>query len=337
MIIASRRYGKSSLALHALKLSHIHFSEIDFYMAHDEKNIEQYLLAGIADLIGKALGPIEKLTTSIKKYVKNLKPKIELDAGPLKLELTTEQTSDPATNIKEALLMLEQLLAEHKKHAVLLLDEFQTVGVIAEGKGIEAAIQHVAQKTRYLTIIFSGSQRRLLQTMFEDKTRPLYKLCWKLALKRIDKEHYQKHINKAAKINWKQNLDDASFIAIMQFNERHPYYVNKLCDRIFTEYTNTAPSVKQIEKIWQAILAEEKSDAVREISNLSMGQKNLLRYIAINGGNQLTSKQAMLQLQMTSSSIISALNGLEDKDIIEKLDDDGYQIINLVVAFYARK
>lgn len=45
----------------------------------------------------------------------------------------------------------------------------------------------------------------------------------------------------------------------------------------------------------------------------------------------------MLELQMTSSSIITALEGLEEKDVIEKDEEDMYQIINPVVKFYALK
>src|SRR5690349_5073898 len=75
LLIATRRYGKSSLALHAIQLSQLPYVEIDFYMARSEKIIETYILNGIIDLIGKSLGPVDKLITSIKRYVKYLKPK----------------------------------------------------------------------------------------------------------------------------------------------------------------------------------------------------------------------------------------------------------------------
>jgi hypothetical protein len=35
---------------------------------------------------------------------------------------------------------------------------------------------------KHLAIIFSGSFRGLLKSMFEDKNKPLYKLCRKLHL-----------------------------------------------------------------------------------------------------------------------------------------------------------
>lgn len=336
LLIATRRYGKSSLALRSIQLSKQPYVEIDFYMASSEKIIESYILNGVVDLIGKALGSIEKLTTSIKQYVKNLKPKLNIGTENIKLELTTEINSDPATNVKEGLLLLEKLLEEKKKHAVLLMDEFQSVGAIAQGKGIEAAIRHVAQKTKYLTIIFSGSNRKLLKSMFEDENRPLYKLCWKISLKRISAAHYQKHLQQAANEFWKKDLNDDALNQIISLSERHPFYLNKLCDHLWTYYKKKPPTADEVISTWHDILEEEKSDAVKEITLLSLGQKNVALMIAKNETDQLTSKQSMLESQMTSSSIMTALEGLEEKDTIEK-QNDIYQIINPVVKHYILK
>lgn len=333
LLMATRRYGKSSLALHALGLSKCPYVEMDFYMATNEKIIESYILNGVVELIGKALGPVDKLLTSIKRYVKDLKPKIDIGTSIFKLELTSNVESDPASNVKEGLLLLEKLLEEKNKYAVLLLDEFQNVGIIAKGKGIEGAIRHVAQKTKHLTFIFSGSNRKLLKTMFEDETRPLYKLCWKITVKRIDIEHYQDHIQKAAKLTWNQNLNEAVVNRIILLSERHPFYLNKLCDRLWT-YSEKPPLISTVDNAWSEILDEEKSDAVKEISLLSLGQKVVLNQIAKSINLHLTSKQTMLELQMTSSSIITALEGLEEKDMIEKVEEK-YQIINPIVRFYA--
>jgi len=334
LLMASRRYGKSSLALHALKLSKLPYVETDFYMARNEKIIESYILKSVVDLIGIALGPVDKLIVSIKKYVKELRPKLDIASPILKLELSPQSPEiDAASNIKEALLLLEQLLEEKQKHAVLLFDEFQNVGLIAEGKGIEGAIRHVAQKTKYLTFIFSGSHRRLLKTMFEDETRPLYKLCWKISLERISKNHYQKHLQEAAHLAWKTELPLPLIDKILDLSRQHPYYLNKLCDRLWTFHPKKAPKLEDIQIEWEAILEEEKSDAIREISALSLGQKGVLSQIA-KGTEQLTGKQAVIELEMSSSSILTALEGLEEKDVIE-CHENQYRILSPVIAHYA--
>lgn len=336
LLMASRRYGKSSLALHAIKATSLPYAEIDFYMARNEKVIESYILNGVIELIGKALGPIEKLIASIKKHVKTLKPKIDIGASVLKLELTTDSETDPATSVKEALQLLERLLEENQKSAVLLMDEFQTVGVIAKGAGIEAAIRHVAQKTKYLTIIFSGSNRKLLKAMFEDDNRPLYKLCWKISLERIKLEHYKKHLQKIAKTVWKHELDDTIIELIASLSERHPYYMNKLCDHLWAYYEKRPPSIKEVIEAWSTILEEEKSDAIKEISLLPVGQKNVLLQVAKGTSSHISSKENIIEMQMSSSSIFAALDALDEKDIIEK-ESGRYQIINPIIKYYVLK
>lgn len=335
LLIATRRYGKSSLALHALKLSGLPYVEIDFYMASNEKVVESYILDGVADLIGKTFGPTEKIINSVKRYLKNLKPKLDIGTSSFKLELTADNLIDPATNVKEALLLLEKLLEEKGKQAVILMDEFQSVGIIAKGKGIEGAIRHVAQKTKYLTILFSGSNRKLLKTMFEDETRPLYKLCWKMQLKRIADEHYQKHLQKAALAAWKTKLEKIVINEVLSLTERHPYYVNKMCDRLWSYHKKTPPSLVDVSNTWLEIIEEEKSDAIKEILQLSIGQKAVLSRIA-KGASQLTNKESVIAMELSSSSIIAALEGLEEKDIIEK-EGRKYHIINPVIKYYVLK
>lgn len=59
----------------------------------------------------------------------------------------------------------------------------------------------------------------------------------------------------------------------------------------------------------------------------------MLLKIAQQETEQLTSKKSVLELQMNSSSIIAALSGLEEKDVVEK-EDEQYRIINPIVKYY---
>ena len=145
------------------------YSKIDFHLAVTEKDVERIIINGVINLIGKSIGAIEKFTHVIKKHAKKLQPKFAVGAEYLKLELVLAENSSPAENIAEALLILEKLLLEKDKQAVFLMDEFQEIGMIDNGKGIEGAIRHVAQETKNLSFIFCGSNPHLLRAMFEDK------------------------------------------------------------------------------------------------------------------------------------------------------------------------
>ena len=59
----------------------------------------------------------------------------------------------------------------------------------------------------------------------------------------------------------------------------------------------------------------------------------MLRLIAADTQKQLTSKESMMSLEMTSSSIMSALDGLMEKDILEQQETE-YQIMNPIIKYY---
>lgn len=329
LLIAPRRFGKSSLAERAVAEAALPAVNLSFNACTDETEIEELLRQGVSRLASQALGPLEKIIHSIKKYARHLTPKITINMGQTNIELAADKGSIPEKNAEEALMIIEKLLADKKSHAIMLLDEFQTVGLIAKGAGIEAAIRNAAQNTKHLTIIFSGSNRHLLSSMFEDESRPLYKLCRKLPLKRIDAVHYRHHLSTAARLAWKKDISDEVFEQIMLLSTRHPYYVNYLCDVLWADH-DRSPEVSDVNQAWQQVIEEEKSDAHAEISNLSMKQKKVLKYIAHHGGEHLLSASAIKVIGMALSSINTAISSLLEKDIIEK-QDHTYTIINPII------
>lgn len=324
-LVAPRRYGKSSLCENVFAHSKIPHETIDFHLAVSGKDAEQIIIKGVIELIGKAIGTIDKLQNIIKKYVKNLKPKVILGADYMKLELSLENNSNPAENIAEALFLLEKLLQERNKQAVLLFDEFQEIGNMEKGRGIEGAIRHVAQETQNLAFIFSGSNPHMLEAMFEDERRPLYKLCRKLALDRISENHYKSHLNKAAKERWENVLPDETFEKIMSLSERHPYYVNYLCDEVWYE-NEKIPSMKHVEKAWDAVIEEERSDLLKDFFLLSENQRKILIYIANLGGDNMYASDVVKKTGIPSGSIPKTLAMLVEKNYIEKYEDK-YRII----------
>lgn len=325
-IIAPRRYGKSSLCERAFAKSNLPWSKVDFHLAVNEKDIERFIINAVIQLIGQSVGQIDKFTTIIKNFVKNLTPKFALSANHFSLELEINSQSTPAENVAEAILLLERLLREKKQQATLLLDEFQEVGVISGGKGIEGAIRSAAQETRHLAMVFSGSNPHLLKNMFEDDRRPLYKLCRKLLLNRISKAHYKNHLNKAAKLMWGEPLAEDVFAEIMLLSEQHPHYVNYLCDIIWSSVAKK-PNIQAVHKAWDEVCEEERSDLIKDFLNLSENQKKILKYIATYGGVNLYSSEAAKIMDMPQGSVRGAIEQLLEKDFMQKHEESFILII----------
>lgn len=329
LLIAPRRYGKSSLAENAIARTKIPSIKINFHLCTTEEEVSQIIINNVNKLIAQSIGPIENIINSIKKYVSNLNPKISFGEDIATLELVPKQHINQSVIISETLLLLEKLLLEHNKKAIIFFDEFQEIGKITKNSSIEGAIRTAAQEMQQVSIIFSGSIRTLLLRMFNDEQRPLYKLCRKLTLERIAESHYQKHINAFAIKTWGKPLDNAVISEIMKLSGRHPYYVNYLCDVVWGE--EKYPSTKNIKEAWLVIVNEEWSDALREISTLSSAQKKVLKYIAQNNLANIMTQEISSQIQMPVSTISSALDVLIEKDYVEVDQANHYKIINPIL------
>ena len=319
LLMSPRRYGKTSLVNYAVKEVNLPVGDADLFVAVDARHIEQRILAGIKMAMNHACSSTEQLLKSLRDYFKTVDSQWTIGTQGINLVLTpTTKESDPATNIMEALLALEYLLKQKNKRGILFLDEMQEIGEVAEGKGIEGAIRHVAQQSKYLSFIFSGSNRHLLSHMFYDKARPLYKLCDRIILERISAKDYEKHLNKICKVKWKKAMPSASLAKIFELTERHPYYVNNLCLRLWESALKQPPSASQVEATWLDYAKEERLEVARELSGLSTGQRKILIEIAAGFTTKITGKEFLKKVNMTSSSVTELLQNLEQKDYIEK-------------------
>jgi AAA+ ATPase superfamily predicted ATPase len=331
LLVAPRRFGKSSLAERAIEMSRLPVVTLNFNTCADEGDVETVIRQGVGQLIGKAIGPVDKLLHVIKNYARHLTPTLSVGTEYLSLELTANKQSSPAINVEEALNLIENLLKENKSFAVLVLDEFQAVGSITKGTGVEAAIRNAAQNMRHLTLVFSGSNRHLLVSMFEDESKPLYKICRKLQIKRIEKIHYRTHLNQAAQMAWQNDLPEDIFEHIILLSECHPYYVNYLCDVLWAK-CGQLPNINDVNQAWETVREEEHSDINMEMASLSLKQKKVIKYIAQHSGVNLMSAEATRTTGMALSSLATAVKGLLEKDIIEKSNND-YFIINPMLNY----
>ena len=329
LLIAPRRYGKSSLAEKAIELSKIPAETANFHLCTSEEEVAAFIKKICTDFIGHNIGKISALLPMIQSYLKTLTPRVSFFKDTATLELVSSGKENYAIAISETLLMLDKLLGEHNKRGVFFFDEFQEIAHIKQHGNIEGAIRTAAQEMQNLSIIFSGSIRSLLVSMFEDESRPLYKLCRKIHLDRISAEDYIAHIQSIAKETWGEHLASQSMTLILELSNRHPYYINYLCDSIW-QLADSLPNEAMIQTAWKQVLTEEWSDAVREISLLPMTQRKILKHIApLSVAQQLTSQNTARQLRLAASSIASALNALIEKDYLEfDAETDRYIIIN---------
>jgi len=332
LLISPRRYGKTSLALRAIESTQLPYAYIDLFMKSDDATVMREFYDALSILISKVIKPTESAIRKLESFLKNLS--ISIKVGELGFEFSlAPKTSANKKSLKSLLVGIDELLAKQKKHAIIFIDEIQAISGSTICDEVESALRFVAQKTKNISFIFSGSSRHLLSQMFEDKSRPLYKLCHQIPLQRISAEHYQSFINRFSKIKWKNALSDEVFESIFSSAKLHPYYMSILCGYLFE--SNTIPSTEDVIKCWEKICREEQGSIARDVEFLTPKQKQLLSEIARHPGlKEPTSKEFSQKVNLTPKGILGAIEIFLKHDLIEKLETGEIRVIDPVLDYW---
>jgi len=333
VLISPRRYGKTSLALHAITQTKLPYAYLDFFMKYDRTDIYQECYSGLGSLIAKIIKPTHQAIKLVESLLKNIK--VSLTAGELGLEFSLTPTINAEKNLKTLFIGLDELASKNKKKVIIFIDEVQTITESPMCDEFEAAVRFVAQKTQYLCFIFSGSNRHLISKIFEDKSRPFYKLCQIIHLNRIASEHYVSFINSFAKTQWGKELTADTLNAIFNYTKVHPYYINILCEKLFE--LMKLPNPTNIDECWQQICKEEQNGVAKDIEFLTAKQKRLLTEIAKFPMLIMPTAQDFVnRVNLTPRGITNALTTLIGHGIVEKLDNGEIRIIDPVLEYWSK-
>lgn len=331
LLTAPRRYGKSSLAKEAIRRSAVPYCEIDLFVAVDDVDVGNKIVAGVGHLIQKISIESEKWFYALKDFFNKAHKKWTIGFHGLKLELIPDDKKTVAQNILDVLEALEFILKKKSQRAVIFIDEFQEILETKTAQSIEGAIRHFAQESEWVSFIFSGSNRRMLKKIFNSRSRPLYAFCDEIRLDRIDASYYYAYLNKVAKKTFGAVLSDLVIDRILQLSDRHPRYVYVLATEVWLRCTKQLPTVHDVEVAWHEYIEQKNKDVRLELSSRTQPQMKLLTEISMGKNSNLSGKESLLQLELTSSTVVQALKVLESLDYIERASTGEYRMINPMI------
>src|SRR3990167_5938623 len=239
---------------------------MDFLSAISEVDIERCVLKGVGELISRMETKVDKAITLAGELFSGLD--IKVNYGKFGVSITIDQKlEEPAYHILRVLERIDFMAKKYQKKVILFFDEFQRVSEVSDDYSIESVIRQIAQESKNLMFIFSGSNRHLLYKVFDDRSRPLYKLCDRIALERISSEEYVKYIVQAGSQRWNNKINEEIIGRIIYYTERHPYYMNLLCSKLWKQ--EFVPTIDSVDEMWQNYVTQERSQVASEIELLS--------------------------------------------------------------------
>lgn len=333
VLISSRRMGKSGLIAHVFNRDFVQRNfktfSIDLYPT---SSLSEMILLLAKEITGQLKSREERIWESFLGIVKSLRPGFKVDSvtGQFVFDLSLGEIVRPTDSLKE----IFQYLESSDIPCVVAMDEFQQIAEYPDNNVLELLRSHV-QKCKHTWFIFAGSDRRMMEKLFNNPSEPFYMSCSPLYLDAIVYDKYlafsKKHFEEAGK-----RLTDDCFKRIYDLFEGHTWYVQRLMNEL---YAWTKPGeVANLPMMDNALTFVIKTYArtfQEQMSTYPEAQKQLLIAIAKEGNAELVTSMAFCKKHSmkSPSTVQSALRVLHDKGIIRK-EGNSYSITNRLLGMW---
>ena len=326
-VYSERRYGKTSLVHAALeklpKKAHL-CAYVDLWPTDSE--------AGFVTAVAKAItesmsSSTERMLETAKEFFGSLAPSISLDEEnkpALTFGINREAKLGPA--IEEVLDIPEKIAAKRGLGVVMVFDEFQQIleygGDLAERK-LRSAIQN----HRHVAYIFLGSRKHLIQKMFLDRSRPLYRAGGHYPLGPIEEKHWQTFIAKRFADAGKK-ISAENIHQVCELTQGHPFYTQYLCHTLWEMCEARAGVTGDfIKKAVDTLLQRESYAYTTLWESLTAVQRHFLKGLANEAKHVKVFASEFIQKHgLTSpSNVQRAAAALLKRDIIDR--DNGSFLI----------
>lgn len=319
VLFSKRRYGKSSLIKEIFKNHIDHKEYLTIYFDIFDISSSNDFAYSFYKAIGKSF---KKDMQSVLQTLKNIFSKVTFSATvtsngevEFKPSLSHQNFEDMMEDI---FTNLSNYLAKNNIKAIIAIDEFQQVANIKE-KNIEAVLRSYIQNIENISFVFSGSKKHLLTQMFTDYTKPFYSQAVPFELKQIECERFFDFVKLKFEQTNKIFLKEP-FEKLYKLVDGESWLIQNVAYHLWQRY-DAVETNEQIEETIKDIA--NMSDSIYKLlfDNFSNTQKSALKIVVKRGGVSLLSKETLSLYNISKSSLVSALNVLLEKEIVDKTYD----------------
>lgn len=335
-LISPRRMGKTGLINHC-------FQQHSFAERYHTFFVDIYATTSLAELVyllGKAI--YEELkpkgrqwTERFFQVIGSLRMGFKLDAmtGEPSFDIGLGDIQTPQTTLDEIFEYLESA----ERPCVVAIDEFQQIGNYEE-KNVEALLRTKIQQCHNTLFVFAGSERHVMNNMFNSSSKPFYQSAISMGLAPIPLEAYTDFCQSLFEERGKQIEKDVVAHVYAQF-EGCTWFMQMLMNELFAlTAPNEVCSTTVFPIAANNVITTQEETYKYLLSNLAPKQKMVLQAIAREGkARNVTSAAFMRKYNLPSaSSVQAAIKGLLKNDIITQ-EDDAYQVYDYFFSTWLAK
>jgi AAA+ ATPase superfamily predicted ATPase len=333
LLTSPRRMGKTQLIRHVFEQSpikdHCYTFYTDIYATTSLHEFVLFLSKEIYSVLvrkGKTvrnnfLAGLHSLAGSFGYDPVNNTPTFDIKLGDI---------HSPELTLEEIFRYLEQA----DKPCIFAIDEFQQIANYPE-KNVEAILRTHIQKMNNCLFIYAGSNRHILENMFNSAAKPFYNSAEQLYLDCISREVYtgfaEEQFTKAGR-----RISPVAATLAYDLFEGHTYYVHNVLHNAFA-YIDAEKVVEEadIHKTLKDILEEKGRTFVSVMNQLNYQQKETLIAIAKEGkASGVTSIAFVKKHALKSpSSVQYAISALLEKQLLTYENEERTKVYSVADRF----
>jgi uncharacterized protein len=326
-LYSERRLGKTSLVrttLRALPKARYAAAYVDLWPTDGEASFATATARAIAESMSSTAA---QLLDIAKQLFSRLAPSVTTDAeGKPKVTFGLNVTGQPGRELEEVLAAPSKIAAQGKRKVAIVFDEIQQM-LEYESDTVERRLRSIIQKQQDVAYIFLGSRKHLIQKMFLDRSRPLYRAAGHYPLGAIEARHWIPFIDAKFRDGARPISEDA-IQTVCELTQGHPFYTQHVCHAM---WELCEPGEQVTESLIQAavkVLLDRESYAYTALwDSFVLNQKKLLKGLASEAAGVKPFAGAFVRRHGLGSASNSqrAVESLLKRDLIDR--DNGSFLI----------
>ena len=318
-VYSERRLGKTSLvqtALDRLPRKKFVAAYVDLWPTDSEASF----VTATAKAISLAVTSTPKqILDGAKKMFSHLVPSVTLDEeGKPTVRFGAVTPRQPEVELEEVLGAPAVIAAQGKRKVVIVFDEIQRI-LEYESDLTERKLRSVIQHQADVCYLFLGSRKHLIQKMFLDKSRPLYRSAGHYPLGPIALQHWSGFIRERFQ-SANKTIDKEAIGEVFRLAEGHPFYMQLLCHVLWELSEPNVEVTKELIQTALRIVLDRESHAYMMLwDSLTTNQGRFLRGIAFepHGVKPFSSAFTQRYGLRSASNAQRASKKLVERDVID--------------------
>ncbi len=327
-VYSERRMGKTSLLHMALsKLPKRNFIRV-YVDLWPTDGVESFTSTVAARMTESMETTADKMLGAAKKFFGKLTPSVTIDAsGNPQVSFGIDHAGEIQPKIEEVLSAPAKIADKRNCKVVVVFDEFQRL-LEYDSDLTERTLRSIVQNQPNVSYIFSGSRKHLIQKMFLDQSRPLYRSGGHYPIGPIDTKDWMPFIKKRF-LQFDKMITDDLIDLICRKTGGHPFYTQHLCHAVWELCeANTHATDETVNAAVQLLLNRESYAYSAQWESFTQNHRRFLIGLAQQPQNtKVFSSDFLKRYNLRSASNVQrAVNTLLDRDIIDR--ENGSFIIN---------